>query len=1108
MLCKFSVQRRCAASIGASLQARVVLLGVLGLMGSLSASASAQCANNDECADAFFCTIDTCINPGPSGFCVHNVRSCSDGLFCNGDEECSESRDLCEFACLDGGVCDGGVCSGGSNPGTDCSILVQPPSCPGDDFCSESLNACVECESGAACTVEPNTVCDLSSGTCVECTSNLHCLDGMFCNGSETCDLTTNTCQSGDPVQCPLPQMCSEIFLQCVECESHADCDNNSFCDGAEICQSSDHTCVDADPVVCRRCQSAEGVGDPCADDSDCPSGFTCTGASTFCSDSLARCVECLVHSDCDDVNWCTQNLCLFNACTFPHSNAGCSNGLFCDGAEVCVDQVGVCDDITGAGCCFDGPPPTLDDGFSCTDDNCDELNDVVVNAPNSAACSNGSFCDGEEVCNPSDGMADAAGCVPGITIDCSHLDTACRQGQCDDFDDVCSTFSINNGAACADDDPCTASSVCQNEVCADNPPSSDDPYRCVRLEWRNGPTAPVPVGSTVSVDLYAVADGCNLTTSTECAVDEHPVVGLTAILGWNPENLGLRESTAFDQNPDDPCESNDECFVCPADQHNWAFSGFLADCTAGDGLNYPCLPPPAVPDNDGDAGYVAISQPKCNGLPAPAACATPAGLFVTRFKFDVLSAAGGGSEIEILECAGGSSLTAVTSAAPRPVGEVTSNVTKSIGAPFAVAITCESDAECDDDNICTDDSCSCTTPGCAGTCEVFNEAVPCDDGLFCNGKNDTCSNGVCSGTEDPCPGLECNEELDRCAGCLKDSDCDDRTLCTDDSCDVEAGVCVNAPIDCSDGLACTIDSCEQVILPGPPPTLATVCHHEPDDSVCTGGTFCEAVACNPNVDPNVAPSGCTFDHECLGDNGNPCPDASLCDEQTQTCGGCPAPVVTVSGARYMTVQAPDLGNIKMALKVVGDCNDSQIACVSQFVQKRCSGGFNDGMICNGAAACPMACSGGIHDGDPCTDFMDCSGGACVGTCESGRLGSTPIFLTAADWGTVGVHEETIRPGSTYRVHATCDFVSVIRESAGTEVVTWVWGDTNGDGFANSIDITNVINGVKDLYVGETTVEGTNMSPCAIGNRVNVIDLTSSVDAVKEFPFTCPSVCP
>lgn len=75
-----------------------------------------------------------------------------------------------------------------------------------------------------------------------------------------------------------------------------------------------------------------------------------------------------------------------------------------------------------------------------------------------------------------------------------------------------------------------------------------------------------------------------------------------------------------------------------------------------------------------------------------------------------------------------------------------------------SVAPECLTAADCNDDNGCTDDSCS------SGTCVHANNALGCDDGLFCNGL-DKCLGGSCaSHAGDPClAGTTCDETADTC---------------------------------------------------------------------------------------------------------------------------------------------------------------------------------------------------------------------------------------------------------------------------------------------------------------------------------------------------------
>ena len=89
----------------------------------------------------------------------------------------------------------------------------------------------------------------------------------------------------------------------------------------------------------------------------------------------------------------------------------------------------------------------------------------------------------------------------------------------------------------------------------------------------------------------------------------------------------------------------------------------------------------------------------------------------------------------------------------------------------------CTSDAECDDADACTTDTCV------GGFCE--NTTINCDDTIACT--NDSC---------------------DQATGCMNvpdDTLCDDSNVCTDDSCDQMAG-CMNAP-DCSLDPSCDLGS-------------------------------------------------------------------------------------------------------------------------------------------------------------------------------------------------------------------------------------------------------------------------------------------------------------
>ena len=164
----------------------------------------------------------------------------------------------------------------------------------------------------------------------VECLTDGECDDGQFCNGSETCNLTTFTCQIGTPPVCNDGFACTMDTCDpqanggagaCVYTPNHAFCNDGQFCNGEE-------TCVPYDP-------NADSFG--CV-----------TDIPPTCNDNIA----CTLDS-CDP---------LANGggggCVYTPDHAFCDNLLFCDGAETC-------DAIQG---CIDGVVPCTAECEHCVE--------------------------------------------------------------------------------------------------------------------------------------------------------------------------------------------------------------------------------------------------------------------------------------------------------------------------------------------------------------------------------------------------------------------------------------------------------------------------------------------------------------------------------------------------------------------------------------------------------------------------------------------------------------------------------------------------------------------------------------------------------------------
>lgn len=181
----------------------------------------------------------------------------------------------------------------------------------------------------------------------------------------------------------------------------------------------------------------------------------------------------------------------------------------------------------------------------------------------------------------------------------------------------------------------------------------------------------------------------------------------------------------------------------------------------------------------------------------------------------------------------------------------------------------CESDADCDDGDPCNG------REACEGGSCVSPDTPDCDDGVACT--VDSCADGACSHTPDDsmcvdgdtcdatmgCGGRECEPGDDGA-----EDPCDDGNVCNGlERC--VAGTCqTDPPPDCDDGVACTVDSCDED---------AGGCVNEVNDAICDDGLFCNGaevcdldVGCGPGTPPDC-------------DDGDDCTD-DFCSNMVMSC--------------------------------------------------------------------------------------------------------------------------------------------------------------------------------------------------------------------------------
>jgi hypothetical protein len=219
--------------------------------------AGPECTVDADCDDAMFCNgVETCDTA--TGNCQAGTPvDCDDGVGCTVDT-CDETNDACANTPDDASCDDGDVCTGAET--CDATLDCQggtPLDCDDLELCTTD-----SCDAVAGCVFTPvecpaGEQCDPADGICKgepECTVDSDCDDAMFCNGAETCETSTGTCQSGTPPDCDdgvdcTVDTCDETSDACMNTPDDIACpDDGLFCTGDEICDPSAGCVSTGDP--------------------------------------------------------------------------------------------------------------------------------------------------------------------------------------------------------------------------------------------------------------------------------------------------------------------------------------------------------------------------------------------------------------------------------------------------------------------------------------------------------------------------------------------------------------------------------------------------------------------------------------------------------------------------------------------------------------------------------------------------------------------------------------------------------------------------------------------------------------------------------------------
>ena len=774
----------------------------------------AACATNVDCDDLNPCTSDTCT----ASVCGHSPltgSACTNGLFCDGTEICSPL----------------GFC-----------VANQPRNC----------------NDSVACTVDS---CDELTDSCVNDPRNSLCTDGAFCNGAETCNALTG-CQAGTPVNCSdnvtcTTDSCNEATDTCDHAPSNAACNDGQFCNGVETCDTNNGcqlgtppNCDDSVGCTADACNEATDSCDHTANNGACSDGLFCNGTETC--HALNGC-QAGSAPNCNDGVTCTADSCneVSDSCDHAPSNAACSDGLFCNGAETC--------DVNNG--CQAGVAPDCGDGVGCTTDACNEANDTCTHSPNNVPCNDGLFCNGIEVCHLTND------CQPGTAPNCNDGVT-CTVDTCNEGSNQCDHAPTN--ATCNDGLFCNGSETCHpvNDCQVGSPPNCNDGVSCTSDSCDEATDTCDNTPSNVSCSDGAFCNGievCNQMTG--CEPGDVPCTG-----------PGVQCS-----------EPLDVCVNCSvnADCDNGLFCDGAETCNVGTGVCQPGTPPSC---NDG----VTCTEDACNEITdtcdnAPSNGACSDGLFCTGVE--TCHPTNGCQAGSAPNCNDGVSCTTdACSESLNTCTHATNNALCSDGQ-FCTGVEvcdalggCQAGAppNCNDGVDCTGDSCN----EAGDTCVNSASNAACSDGQFCNGA-ETCSalNG-CQAAIPPncndgvgCTVDSCDEGADACANAPNNAACSDALFCNGtETCDAQDDCQAGAAPDCGDTVSCTLDSCNET---------SDSCDNTPINAACDDGLYCDGVeVCDLlNGCQDGAVIQCSDTFGCSTDSCNESTDQCESDMSTCSCG-------------------------------------------------------------------------------------------------------------------------------------------------------------------------------------------------------------------------------